>query len=212
MLKFLRHIRKKLIEEDNVRKYLLYAIGEILLVVIGILIALQVNNWNEHRLELAEERVILNSLNEEFNQNRKLIRKSIEDNQVIIDSGVEMMELMGQNREAFEGVNIDSLLYLFLGPSDFNLSNTSVENVIQSGKMNVLNNAELVNKIYEWEAFIGYLTKREQKRDQWNYDHVMPLMSQYISFREMDLIGGFRWTGKSNLEHDFHPMFQNLIF
>ena len=49
MLKFFRTIRKKLIEKDNVRKYLLYAIGEILLVVIGILIALQVNNWNEQR-------------------------------------------------------------------------------------------------------------------------------------------------------------------
>ena len=49
MLKFFRTIRKKLIEQDKVRKYLLYAIGEILLVVIGILIALQVNYWNELR-------------------------------------------------------------------------------------------------------------------------------------------------------------------
>jgi len=54
MLRFFRTIRKKLIEEDNVRKYLLYAIGEILLVVIGILIALQVNNWNEERKNLAK--------------------------------------------------------------------------------------------------------------------------------------------------------------
>jgi len=50
MLKFFRTIRKKLIEEDDIRKYLFYAIGEILLVVIGILIALQVNNWNEERI------------------------------------------------------------------------------------------------------------------------------------------------------------------
>jgi hypothetical protein len=49
MLKFFRTIRKKLIEQANIRKYLLYAIGEILLVVIGILIALQVNTWNEQR-------------------------------------------------------------------------------------------------------------------------------------------------------------------
>ena len=49
MFKFFRTIRKKLIEEDNVRKYLLYAIGEIMLVVIGILIALQINNWNEEK-------------------------------------------------------------------------------------------------------------------------------------------------------------------
>jgi len=47
MIRFFRMIRKKLIEQENIRKYLLYAIGEILLVVIGILIALQINNWNE---------------------------------------------------------------------------------------------------------------------------------------------------------------------
>jgi len=59
MFRFFRSIRKKLIEEDNVRKYLLYAIGEILLVVIGILIALQVNNWNEQQLEINNEKVLL---------------------------------------------------------------------------------------------------------------------------------------------------------
>lgn len=47
MLRFFRHIRKKLMEQNKVRTYIFYAIGEILLVVIGILIALQVNNWNE---------------------------------------------------------------------------------------------------------------------------------------------------------------------
>ena len=51
MLRFFRTIRKKLIDEDNVRRYLLYAIGEILLVVFGILIALQVNNWNQNRID-----------------------------------------------------------------------------------------------------------------------------------------------------------------
>jgi hypothetical protein len=49
MFRYFRIIRKKLIEQDNVRKYLLYAIGEVLLVVIGILIALQINNWNEDK-------------------------------------------------------------------------------------------------------------------------------------------------------------------
>jgi hypothetical protein len=49
MITLFRRIRKKLIESGSIPKYLLYAIGEILLVVIGILIALQVNNWNEER-------------------------------------------------------------------------------------------------------------------------------------------------------------------
>ncbi|MGB5315127.1 MAG: DUF6090 family protein [Robiginitalea sp.] len=49
MLRFFRHIRQRMISESRTRKYLLYAVGEILLVVIGILIALQVDNWNEDR-------------------------------------------------------------------------------------------------------------------------------------------------------------------
>lgn len=67
MLRFFRTIRKKLIEEDNVKKYLLYAIGEILLVVIGILIALQVNNRNEDRIKENRTRNILNLMHEELN-------------------------------------------------------------------------------------------------------------------------------------------------
>lgn len=49
MINFFRRIRKNLLSENKVSKYLLYALGEILLVVVGILIALQVNNWNEDR-------------------------------------------------------------------------------------------------------------------------------------------------------------------
>jgi hypothetical protein len=55
MIKFFRRIRKKLLDEGNLKRYLIYAIGEILLVVIGILIALQINNWNEDRKSRDQE-------------------------------------------------------------------------------------------------------------------------------------------------------------
>lgn len=51
MLKFFRKIRLNLLSEGKTGKYLKYAIGEIVLVVIGILIALQINNWNENRIQ-----------------------------------------------------------------------------------------------------------------------------------------------------------------
>ncbi len=50
MIKFFRHIRKSLLNEGKTSKYFKYAIGEIVLVVIGIMIALQINNWNENRI------------------------------------------------------------------------------------------------------------------------------------------------------------------
>ena len=67
MIKFFRNIRQKLIEQENIRKYLLYAIGEIFLVVIGILIALQVNNWNEQRKQNNRENELLTQLKGDIN-------------------------------------------------------------------------------------------------------------------------------------------------
>jgi hypothetical protein len=61
MIKFFRKIRQKLLTENKFSKYLLYAIGEIILVVIGILIALSINNWNENRkLKGAETKLLQN--------------------------------------------------------------------------------------------------------------------------------------------------------
>ena len=59
MIKFFRKIRQNLLLEGKTGKYLKYAIGEILLVVIGILIALQVNNWNEERKAAGNEKILL---------------------------------------------------------------------------------------------------------------------------------------------------------
>ena len=85
MIKFFRKIRQSLITENKPGKYLKYALGEIILVVIGILIALQINNWNEQRkienkgkeyiheiykelkIELSNIDLILNSLTNQYN-------------------------------------------------------------------------------------------------------------------------------------------------
>ena len=66
MLKFFRKIRKELLSENSFSKYLLYAIGEIILVVIGILIALQINNWSEEKKDTKKEYQILLSISEDF--------------------------------------------------------------------------------------------------------------------------------------------------
>ena len=64
MIKFFRKIRQKLLTEKKFSKYLIYAIGEIVLVVIGILIALQINNWNEDQKNKALEKNMLENLAE----------------------------------------------------------------------------------------------------------------------------------------------------
>ena len=62
MIKFFRRIRKSLLMENKTGKYFKYAIGEILLVMIGILLALQVNNWNENRKHLKQQDFLFTQL------------------------------------------------------------------------------------------------------------------------------------------------------
>jgi hypothetical protein len=64
MIKFFRKIRQNLLIENKTSKYFKYAIGEIILVVIGILVALQINNWNEHhQITLHKAKEVLTLLN-----------------------------------------------------------------------------------------------------------------------------------------------------
>ena len=77
MLTFLRRIRKSLLDSGATSKYLLYAVGEIALVVIGILIALQINNWNEWRKDRQIERTLLYGLMENINTNSQSIVEKI---------------------------------------------------------------------------------------------------------------------------------------
>ena len=73
MIKFFRHFRKTFLSENKFSKYFLYAIGEIILVVIGILIALQINNWNENRKSIAMGEEYLSGIKEDIKKDLVLI-------------------------------------------------------------------------------------------------------------------------------------------
>ncbi|HEY5688824.1 MAG TPA: DUF6090 family protein [Yeosuana sp.] len=75
MVKLFRNIRKKLLIEEKTSKYLKYAIGEILLVVIGILIALQINNWNENRMKQQILKTHLTNSIQDLKADHKTIKK-----------------------------------------------------------------------------------------------------------------------------------------
>ncbi len=90
MIPFFRKIRKKMADDNRPLKYLRYAIGEIVLVVIGILIAFQINNWNEERKERIEEKNLLLELRSEFRANKEPW-KHIEDNAMVIINNIQYL-------------------------------------------------------------------------------------------------------------------------
>jgi hypothetical protein len=86
MINFFRRIRKKMADDNRPLKYMRYAIGEIVLVVIGILIALQINNWNENQKSIKKGREILVDLRENLKSNTIQFQEDIEITKDVINS------------------------------------------------------------------------------------------------------------------------------
>ena len=97
MIRFFRNLRQNALQSGNRGKYLKYAIGEIVLVVIGILIALQINKWDENIKANNEEKAILNRLQQELSNNAEGIQNAIEKHEEIADNLSSMLPLLGPN-------------------------------------------------------------------------------------------------------------------
>lgn len=77
MIKFFRKIRQRMLSENKFSKYILYAIGEIFLVMIGILLALQVNNWNTAKVATKKERGILTELSSGLKLDKSILENAL---------------------------------------------------------------------------------------------------------------------------------------
>ena len=107
MIKFFRKIRHQLLSENRFSKYLLYAIGEIILVVIGILIALQINNWNENRKTNEKIRNSLLALKSDLSQDTLLISERLP----FINEQYELNESL-RARVAHSKATVDTLIHI----------------------------------------------------------------------------------------------------
>lgn len=154
MLRFFRNIRQKLIEQENIRKYFFYAIGEIFLVVIGILIALQINNWNEHRKDRVFEHRMLTelkiSLGSDINNFRFFER-------IISDWEKSILYLAdASNVEDKSTLDIDSVRYHLDDVWGFGVYvayNTGPYEALKSSGLDKISNDSLRNEIAKLYSF-----------------------------------------------------------
>ena len=109
MIKFFRKIRYDLMETGKTTKYLKYAIGEIILVVIGILIALSINNWNEERKDRIREQSILKNLQIDFKSNINNVDKTYNSFLEAYEASAKLLEIISTN-EIIDGYEIEHLL------------------------------------------------------------------------------------------------------
>jgi hypothetical protein len=157
MIKFFRKIRQSLLSEGKIGKYLKYAIGEIVLVVIGILIALQINNWNEQRKDSIKEQAILKRLEKEFISNRDQLLDKIQLRNTLIENCRRLLEYYNQP----ENAKLDSIL-VFLSTIQPPTFDPIQNDLVSSGNIEILKDEELKQLLVNWSTDVIQLQEVEQ--------------------------------------------------
>jgi len=164
MIKFFRHIRQRMIKENKVSKYLLYAIGEIVLVVIGILIALQINNNNEQRKVREKEQTYLAALQEEFIYNQSQLEKVMSSCARFGDAAKEILKHTGPDEPS---ISEEEFIGLFLGmiasEVQYRPSNGVLEEIISSGKLEIFQDPQLRELLSSWDGILFTVRFQEQE-------------------------------------------------
>lgn len=131
-----------MLTENRFRKYFLYAIGEIILVVFGILIALQINNWNEGRKKEVLEIQFLKSIKKDLVSDTLYINRRIKDSEKLISNHYQYIhnvyEVQKDSKEFNELANL-----LWFNSEHFAPQNSTFFEILNSGQLNIFKNGQL---------------------------------------------------------------------
>jgi hypothetical protein len=175
MIKFFRTIRQKLLQDNKVSKYLIYALGEILLVVVGILLALQINNWNEKVKTRKQELVILENILRDLEKDKLGLKRIIDIRASKANSAKIMVSY-------YDGVAIEK-------PSDYYFHWTNVlywqfhhprnvtfKELVNSGNVSIISNGKIKELLLDIDA--SYEELFEVRRHMYD-DYAIYLYNPY---------------------------------
>jgi len=158
MINFFRKIRQQMLNQNKTSRYFKYALGEIILVVFGILIALQINNWNENRKAANEETKILKALQVDFKDSKNRIEETMSSQQKVLDHSsilINIHERADEKEFEYFDTHLDSLKKLI----DYGTTWYRTEPVtgaynalISAGKVDLIKNEKLRHELAQFSA------------------------------------------------------------
>lgn len=209
MIKFFRHLRQRLLNENKFSKYLLYAVGEIVLVVLGILIALRINNWNESRKAQEELESIKQNLTQEFESNQRDLQSVLNSIRYTKNGGLEILSIISASKDLIseEELNIvieKSLFFPTWKPSNYTLSELK-----NAGKLALVDNDSLKQLLFDWDKQIENVEGWNRRMEKSSQD-IVDYIKTNASLRNVnyDRIS----TGPSSLKASNLPLLQDVRF
>ena len=185
-MKLFRNIRQKMINDRNLKRYLFYAVGEILLVMIGISLAFQVSNWDDNRIKKNAEIRFYENIRDQIIDDKQLIKSQVEFNNYY----KARFNFVNEIIEANDRSKIDTI-----GPmvrdltqySDFDRQGNIYETLVNSGEIKLLRNHKIINGIRKLEEIYIYMNRMENIHYDVIMNHVSTIMSPIIKYSNSEI-------------------------
>ncbi|MFT5149983.1 MAG: hypothetical protein ACI86P_002677 [Flavobacteriales bacterium] len=172
-MKIFRKIRQKLIGESKSKKYVIYAIGEVALIIIGILMAVSINNWNEQKSDRVSERQYLTSLVNELDKDITKSESAISGNEILLGGIHDLLQLLAEPNDSsnyWRKVYMHSIKDTYWYMS-VNYSESTLGQLINNHEIELITDQELSTAILKYErALVVY---KNQQTYMKSYFHEM---------------------------------------
>lgn len=189
MITIFRRIRQQLLAQNKLSKYIFYAIGEIFLVVIGILIALQINNWNEKKNLTQKNNAIIQNLNEEFEENATELNNDIKRLDSVNIALRKVLELTSNEYTKTSQKDFEILLNKTFTTPTWSPSSFVLLELKNSGALSNLDNNNLKKLLFKWERKFSKMKVIESQYDLYAREYI-EFIVKYGSVRNLDAISG----------------------
>ena len=172
--------------ENKTGKYFKYAIGEIILVVIGILIALSINNWNELKKKRNEAQTFIKRLSEEVGQNIEVTNREILLEQDQVEKTKSLLEMFSLPQDKINSRAIDSLIFAIMSSNSIDIKTGTLEEGLNTGQVSLLSNSDLKQKLYSLPAVFEEIKRLETLESEDINDNMVPYLYDNMNFKNMD--------------------------
>ena len=183
MIKFFRKIRQNLLMENKTSKYLKYAIGEIILVMIGILLALQVNNWNQQRIAIQKEQLLLEALQNEFVENKAQFEKVVDRHKLAMASTQYVIAQFPIDPKTINFKTFREKMKDWGRGISFNPSQGVIRSLVNTSSFELISNKELRRLLVSWEDILADYQEEEGMAIKDNYEILFPEMTQFLGWK-----------------------------
>lgn len=187
MPKVFRKSRMEKIERKKYRKYFLYAIGEVILIILGIILAVQINLWIEGKKDQRQIDFLIEKVHHEFESNKKFVKIVDSINSLFVEECDKIMRLFPID---LQSVNLDELsqsLDIISNRIPYRPSQNSIKTLMSSPAFNTLNNEKLERVLLDWNGSIESYFAQESNVFGHLNNEFAPFMNNNFSWRPADL-------------------------